>query len=74
MVVRHPQFFQFLMLKHVQLGHFVPSKGNWRKFLTAYIQDPTDNVPSPSESSLSSAGNSGTATPIESDTAQLMKL
>ncbi|KAJ7291044.1 serine hydrolase FSH [Mycena rebaudengoi] len=55
-------------------GHFVPSKGNWRKFLTAYIQDPTDNVHSPSESSLSSAGNSGTATPIESDTAQLMKL
>ncbi|KAJ6481787.1 FSH1-domain-containing protein [Mycena sanguinolenta] len=37
-------------------GHFVPSKGNWRKFLAAYFLDPTDNVPSPS-------GNSGTATP-----------
>ncbi|KAJ7220441.1 serine hydrolase-domain-containing protein [Mycena haematopus] len=39
-------------------GHFVPSKGNWRKFLAAYFLDPTDNVPSPS-------GNSGAATPIE---------
>ncbi|KAF8178089.1 serine hydrolase FSH [Mycena galopus ATCC 62051] len=39
-------------------GHFVPSKGNWRKFLAAYFLDPTDNVPSPSNTS-------GTATPVD---------
>jgi len=47
-------------------GHFVPSKGNWRKFLAAYFLDPTDNVPSPSD-------HSGTATPIE-PLQQVMKL
>ncbi|KAJ6511437.1 FSH1-domain-containing protein [Mycena vitilis] len=49
-------------------GHFVPSKGNWRKFLAAYILDPTDNVPSPSLIS-----NSGTATPVDAPL-QTMKL
>ncbi|KAJ7701829.1 serine hydrolase FSH [Mycena rosella] len=44
-------------------GHFVPSKGNWRKFLAAYLLDPTDNVPSPSLAA-SSADNSGISTPI----------
>ncbi|KAJ7120956.1 serine hydrolase FSH [Mycena epipterygia] len=44
-------------------GHFVPSKGNWRKFLAAYLLDPTNNVPSPSLAA-SSADNSGTATPV----------
>ncbi|KAJ7481713.1 serine hydrolase FSH [Mycena latifolia] len=44
-------------------GHFVPSKGNWRKFLAAYLLDPTDNVPSPSLAA-SSADNSGSSTPI----------
>ncbi|KAJ7087034.1 serine hydrolase FSH [Mycena crocata] len=29
-------------------GHFVPSKENWRKFLAAYLLDPTDNGLSPS--------------------------
>ncbi|CAK5263386.1 unnamed protein product, partial [Mycena citricolor] len=41
-------------------GHFVPSKGNWRKFLAAYLLDPTGDVPSPSAFS-----SSGTATPVE---------
>ncbi|KAJ6618731.1 serine hydrolase FSH [Mycena sp. CBHHK59/15] len=45
-------------------GHFVPSKGNWRKFLAAYLQDPTGNIPSPSLAA-SSAENSGAATPVE---------
>ncbi|KAJ6588540.1 FSH1-domain-containing protein [Mycena capillaripes] len=48
-------------------GHFVPSKGNWRKFLAAYLLDPTDNVPSPS------LDNSGTATPVDPPP-QIMKL
>ncbi|KAJ7789914.1 FSH1-domain-containing protein [Mycena olivaceomarginata] len=39
-------------------GHFVPSKANWRKFLAAYLLDPTGNVPSPSNTS-------GTATPTD---------
>ncbi|KAJ7507350.1 FSH1-domain-containing protein [Mycena galericulata] len=53
-------------------GHFVPSKGNWRKFLAAYLLDPTDNVPSPSLTP--SADNSGTATPIDSGPVHIMKL
>ncbi|KAJ7093932.1 FSH1-domain-containing protein [Mycena belliarum] len=44
-------------------GHFVPSKGNWRKFLAAYLLDPTDNVPSPSLAAVS-ADNSGSSTPV----------
>ncbi|KAF7325242.1 FSH1 domain-containing protein [Mycena kentingensis (nom. inval.)] len=28
-------------------GHFVPSKGNWRKFLAAYLADPAGDIPSP---------------------------
>ncbi|KAJ7031576.1 serine hydrolase FSH [Mycena alexandri] len=51
-------------------GHFVPSKGSWRKFLAAYLEDPSDNVPSPSLA-MSSADNSGTATPMESETPQM---
>ncbi|KAJ7628651.1 serine hydrolase FSH [Roridomyces roridus] len=47
-------------------GHFVPSKGNWRKFLADYFIDPTDNVISPSL--IGSADNSGAATPVESRT------
>ncbi|KAF7342051.1 FSH1 domain-containing protein [Mycena venus] len=46
-------------------GHFVPSKGNWRKFLAAYLRDPTGDVPSPSDS--------GTATPVD-PAQQIMKL
>lgn len=29
-------------------GHFVPSKGNWRKFLAAYLKNPSAPHPSPS--------------------------
>ncbi|KAJ7057163.1 serine hydrolase FSH [Mycena amicta] len=46
-------------------GHFVPSKTSWRKFLAAYLVDPTDNVLSPSISAAPSANNSGAATPLE---------
>ncbi|KAJ7777914.1 FSH1-domain-containing protein [Mycena maculata] len=53
-------------------GHFVPSKGNWRKFLAAYLLDPTDNVPSPSL--FPTAENSGTATPIDEPSTQVNKL
>ncbi|KAJ6591185.1 FSH1-domain-containing protein [Mycena vulgaris] len=54
-------------------GHFVPSKGNWRKFLAAYLLDPTDNVPSPSLAA-SSANNSGSVTPVSSGAPAIMKL
>ncbi|KAK7042307.1 FSH1 domain-containing protein [Favolaschia claudopus] len=45
-------------------GHFVPSKGNWRKFLAAYLKNPTGNVASPSNTS-------GTATPVDTQTMKL---
>ncbi|KAF9470680.1 FSH1-domain-containing protein [Pholiota conissans] len=48
-------------------GHFVPSKGSWRKFLVNYMLDPTGSVPSPGSSSRleedASAEVSGTNTP-----------
>ncbi|PBK77587.1 FSH1-domain-containing protein [Armillaria solidipes] len=45
-------------------GHFVPSKTPWRKFLAAYIRDPSADIPSPIVSE--STPNSGTATPVAS--------
>ncbi|KAK0478133.1 FSH1-domain-containing protein [Armillaria novae-zelandiae] len=43
-------------------GHFVPSKTPWRKFLAAYIRDPSADIPSPIMSE--STPNSGAATPV----------
>ncbi|KAI5835415.1 hypothetical protein K523DRAFT_228254 [Schizophyllum commune Tattone D] len=44
-------------------GHFVPSKGPWRKFLESYMRlGPSAEVPSPSGNADSAPG-SGTATP-----------
>ncbi|KAK0506446.1 FSH1-domain-containing protein [Armillaria luteobubalina] len=43
-------------------GHFVPSKTPWRKFLAAYIRDPSADIPSPIVSE--STPNSGAATPV----------
>ncbi|KAG7450782.1 FSH1-domain-containing protein [Guyanagaster necrorhizus] len=43
-------------------GHFVPSKTPWRKFLAAYIRDPSADIPSPVLSELKPT--SGTATPV----------
>jgi hypothetical protein len=37
-------------------GHFVPSKGNWRKFLVNYMKDPLGLHLSPTASSSASAG------------------
>jgi len=34
-------------------GHFVPSKGEWRKFLREYMMDPFADIPSPGLSSSS---------------------
>ncbi|KAK0245469.1 FSH1-domain-containing protein [Armillaria nabsnona] len=45
-------------------GHFVPSKTPWRKFLAAYIRDPSVDIPSPIVSE--STPNSGAATPVAS--------
>lgn len=44
-------------------GHFVPSKGEWRKFLREYMMDPFADIPSPGLSS-SFVPNSGRETPI----------
>jgi len=47
-------------------GHFVPSKGAWRKFLVAFMRDPTGAHPSPSRNfnGLPESGpSSGAATP-----------
>ncbi|KAJ7165038.1 FSH1-domain-containing protein [Mycena filopes] len=46
-------------------GHFLPSKTSWRKFLAAYIQNPGNDVPSPSLLASESTDNSGAATPVE---------
>ncbi|KAL1744841.1 serine hydrolase FSH [Schizophyllum fasciatum] len=44
-------------------GHFVPSKGPWRKFLETYIRlGPAAEIPPP-QGNLDSAPGSGTATP-----------
>ncbi|KAJ3576489.1 hypothetical protein NP233_g397 [Leucocoprinus birnbaumii] len=43
-------------------GHFVPSKGNWRKFLAEYLRNPSGDILSPGMSSAS-APPSGTVTP-----------
>lgn len=37
-------------------GHFVPSKGNWRKFLVNYMKDPLGPHMSPTAPSGASAG------------------
>jgi len=37
-------------------GHFVPSKGNWRKFLVNYMKDPLGPHVSPTAFSGDSAG------------------
>src|SRR5258708_35596530 len=48
----------------ILLGHFVPSKGPWRKFLVAFMRDPTGAHPSPSRNGMPQSGpSSGTATP-----------
>ncbi|KAK7033988.1 Family of serine hydrolases 3 [Paramarasmius palmivorus] len=49
-------------------GHFVPSKANWRKFLSEYLREgPAVDIPSPSAISVS-APSSGTATPVTAET------
>jgi len=53
-------------------GHFVPSKGQWRKFIREYMMDPFADVPSPGLSS-SSVPNSGRGTPVNGS-AMMMKL
>lgn len=54
-----------------QPGHFVPSKGQWRRFLINYIKDPLGSYPSPApagdaggDSVPASAQPSGANTPI----------
>lgn len=48
------------------LGHFVPSKANWRAFFRDYLlKAPADaDVPSPSASTAASQPASGAATPV----------
>lgn len=68
--IYHLMFFMFC-----SPGHFVPSKGQWRRFLHDYMKDPFANLASPSLDS-SSTSNSGTATPTGSNngSALMMKL
>jgi hypothetical protein len=54
------------------VGHFVPSKGQWRKFLVNWMRDPTGAHPSPSQGADAAAAggveagaaSSGAGTPI----------
>ena len=52
-----------LVVPHVSVGHFVPSKANWRNFFRDYLRNPLGDVPFPSSEAISYS-NSGTATPI----------
>ncbi|KAH6910313.1 serine hydrolase FSH [Coprinopsis sp. MPI-PUGE-AT-0042] len=64
-------------------GHFVPSKGPWRKFLAAYMSNPSGEHPSPSaggvlpeavsgsSSAVQSSANSRSETPTDSQTVKL---
>lgn len=52
-----------LVIPHVSVGHFVPSKANWRNFFRDYLRNPLGDVPSPGLVATSQS-NSGTATPI----------
>ena len=51
-----------LVIPHVSVGHFVPSKANWRNFFRDYLRSPLGDVPSPRSGAISQS-NSGTATP-----------
>jgi hypothetical protein len=73
-------FGPILILKTVRncfTGHFVPSKGQWRKFFHEYMKDNLADLPSPGFSSRS-VPVSGMATPTASgannSTALMMKL
>ncbi|RDB25393.1 hypothetical protein Hypma_007453 [Hypsizygus marmoreus] len=55
-------------------GHFVPSKGNWRKFLRDYMKFPLVDHISPGLAANSSVPNSGTATPTGNEPIMMMKL
>ncbi|KAH9485664.1 Esterase [Psilocybe cubensis] len=59
-------------------GHFVPSKGNWRKFLVNWMMDPSAPHFAPSTTSAMSQPGSGAATPVgtgaDNKEALLMKL
>lgn len=47
-------------------GHFVPSKGPWRKFLAAYLSNPSGEHPSPS-SGASSETASGASSVVQTN-------
>ena len=55
--------FFCLVTPHVSVGHFVPSKANWRGFFRDYLRNPSGDVPSPRSGRISQS-NSGTVTPI----------
>ncbi|KAG5352752.1 hypothetical protein C0989_000691 [Termitomyces sp. Mn162] len=50
----------------IYLGHFVPSKKQWLKFLHAYMLEPSADLPSPSMAGCS-VPSSGTTTPAATD-------
>jgi hypothetical protein len=52
-----------IMMPDLHTGHFVPSKGKWRKFLHEYMMDPFADIPSPGLSSTS-VPTSGRGTPV----------
>lgn len=66
-----PENILVLIGSHL-LGHFVPSKGSWRKFLRDFMKDPFAEVLSPSASTQSS----GSSTPVgpSHGSALMMKL
>ena len=60
-------------------GHFVPSKGPWRKFLVSWMKDPSASLAAPG-AAAASVDSSGTSTPVPGEAGQaagnavLMKL
>lgn len=61
------------------VGHFVPSKGPWRKFLVGWMKDPSAPLVAPG-AAAASVVSSGTSTPVPGEAGQaagdalLMKL
>jgi hypothetical protein len=79
-----PGSIQFCLseVDSARTGHFVPSKGPWRQFFRAFLQNPLGGVPAPGEAGFGGAagvGNnntdsapastvtSGTATPLTAE-------
>lgn len=72
-------YFKIMCLLTTIAGHFVPSKGPWRKFLVNWMKDPSASL-APPGAAAASVDSSGMSTPVPGEAGQaagnavLMKL